>query len=266
MKRFFSLIQIAVSVLLLASCSEMLDENERYVEIPLPDVKRNVLIEDFTGQTCVNCPDAAVIIHELQEQYGSDVVVAVGVYSGPFGRVPSPKDISLVTDLGKAYWDRWFEEDAPQPIGLINRSRKLGKDDWKKAVMEALSTPTKMTLGAEAFCDTVGCELAARVAVTGPENTECQLQVLLLEDGIQAVQTVNGRNDRTYIHNHVLRASFNGTWGETLILGGATTEKSYTLALAEDWNPEHLQLVAFVVLDDEVQQVISIPVQIQKHK
>ena len=73
----------------LTACDNV-DEGERFegpldLEEVLAKSEKNVLIEDFTGQRCTNCPNAAQKIHEFQEQYGKDRVIAVAIHGGGFG-------------------------------------------------------------------------------------------------------------------------------------------------------------------------------------
>src|SRR5690606_17551948 len=46
--------------------------------------QRNVIIEDYTGHNCANCPQAATIAHNLHEANPERVYVA-SVHSGPDG-------------------------------------------------------------------------------------------------------------------------------------------------------------------------------------
>ena len=70
-KAILSLLPLCLfaAVMLLASCDNI-SEDERFIYVKPADVKRRVLIEDFTGQRCVNCPAAHEEIDRLQEQYG----------------------------------------------------------------------------------------------------------------------------------------------------------------------------------------------------
>ena len=52
----------------LIACDNIAEE-DRLIYEPLPEVNRSVLIEDFTGQRCVNCPTAADEIQKLQKEY-----------------------------------------------------------------------------------------------------------------------------------------------------------------------------------------------------
>ena len=50
---------IACILLMLSSCNSI-DEDDRLIYVAPTAVGRCVLIEDFTGQTCLNCPRAAL--------------------------------------------------------------------------------------------------------------------------------------------------------------------------------------------------------------
>ena len=62
--------------------------------------------------------------------------------------------------------------------------------------------------------------------------------------------------ERNYVHNHVLRATLNGDWGEDLSID-ANNEKTFThtLTLPNGVNADKAWVVAFVYNDDGVVQV-----------
>ena len=95
-----------IVAVMMAACSHI-DEDEQLIYVKPAAVERCVLLEDFTGQRCVNCPMAADEIHKLQEQYGEDVVIAVSIHSGPLGFHTNPRFYGLATDLGDAYYTHW---------------------------------------------------------------------------------------------------------------------------------------------------------------
>ncbi len=49
---------LLAAVAFLTGCDSV-GSDERLIEVPAATVQRNVLIEDFTGQRCIFCPDAA---------------------------------------------------------------------------------------------------------------------------------------------------------------------------------------------------------------
>ena len=56
-----------IFILFLTACSHI-DEDDRLIYVKPAEVSRRVLLEDFTGQRCVNCPKANDEIKALQEQ------------------------------------------------------------------------------------------------------------------------------------------------------------------------------------------------------
>ena len=56
MKRIIPLLIASVAILL-SSCANV-DEGDRYIKVESSEAKRSVLVEEFTGQKCINCPEA----------------------------------------------------------------------------------------------------------------------------------------------------------------------------------------------------------------
>ena len=103
MKRINTIILVLLGIVLFTSCDKV-PLNERLIYVEPPEVGRAVLIEDYTGQYCVNCPRATEEIERLVEEYGDSVVIAVAIHSGPFSKQkgePSP----LYTELGDMYFN-----------------------------------------------------------------------------------------------------------------------------------------------------------------
>lgn len=251
---------------LFASCSNIA-EDERLIYVEPAEVKRGVLIEDFTGQSCVNCPEAASLIHDLQTQYGEENVIAVGIYSGPFGAPENPRDINLVTETGVEYWNRWFDNSTGQPVGKINRNG-ISPDygAWTNDVMKAMQSSTNVDIEAIATYNDRDIDIV--VEVTGPINKEMKLSLWLTEDNIIGYQKLmTGKPDRNYVHNHVFRQAVNGTWGESFVIKSDVENRKYTVKnVSSDWNLENMNAVVFVTnsKDEDVQQVIQVKLQSEK--
>ena len=67
--RIKAYLAILLTAVFMTACSNI-DEDERLIYVKPAAVERSVLLEDFTGQRCVNCPLAADEIAKLHEQYG----------------------------------------------------------------------------------------------------------------------------------------------------------------------------------------------------
>ena len=86
---------------------------------------KKVLIEDFTGHTCGNCPRAAETAVNLQQLYGEQVVV-IAVHMGFFAKPKSNADSSYAADFRTtmgADLDAHFNIDPTGlPKGMVSRT------------------------------------------------------------------------------------------------------------------------------------------------
>ena len=91
MKKFFSMIAFAALMLAVTSCDKIDINNTHKPYTPMSGGK-TVLIKDFTGARCVNCPAAAEVAHEIQHNLGEDRVFIMSVHAGylatPVGLFP----------------------------------------------------------------------------------------------------------------------------------------------------------------------------------
>lgn len=257
MKKHFSYL-FSLLTLGLVACTPI-DEQERLIEVVPQHTTRAILLEEFTGQDCLNCPEASALAHELQKDYGADKVIVVGLHSGPYGRWPSSRVVGLRTKLADTYAQHWGVES--QPTALINRrGGLLTRFAWRAAVHEALQTPTSLHLTLRPTAPTATSPGAVHIDVQSSEAFEGKLQVWLVEDHIVAPQRYPEKVELRYVHQHVLRAAVNGTWGEDIALQGQQTlSRSYPLSLDPAWQPRHLRIVAFVYHKGGVEQVATAP-------
>ena len=237
----------------LVACSHI-DEADRLIYVKPAPAARCVLLEDFTGQRCVNCPLAIAYIEQVQEAYGDSVFIPVAIHSGPLGFKGNAQLVGLATDVGDEYYNYWKLEY--QPVGLVNRLGVVDYVEWLSAVREELTRPAPLTMRVEA--DIKGDKVDIMVKMTGTDGTTTgKLQIWLLEDGIKAMQLMpDGTVDSEYVHNHVLQNAkstapraedFSIKEGETKVV-----KKSLERDLSWDYNT--LSIVAFVYNDQGVQQ------------
>ena len=250
-RRYTNMI-ISSICLVLVAC-DYIPEDERLIyEKPEP-AQRIVLLEDFTGQRCPNCPKATDVIELLQESYGENVV-AVGIHGGPLAFAGNAKVLGLKTDTGDEYYNHWHLEY--QPVGLINRHNPVNYTEWVSIVKEELAKPAPLRLSGDTFLSDGVIHIL--VDAEGTDGTVTgKLQVWVLEDGIKSLQLMpDGTANQEYIHNHVFRIAVNGAWGEDISVNeGEHVQRSMTQTLEPNWNPEKLSIVAFVYTENGVQQV-----------
>ena len=246
---------LACAALALAGCEHIAEDERLIYEKPEP-AQRVVLLEDFTGQRCSNCPLATDIIGQLHETYG-DALVAVSIHGGPLAFAGTAKVLGLKTETGDEYYNHWNLEY--QPVGVVNRQKApVNYSDWAAVVKEELQKPAPLRLsGTSSVADNT---LSVTIEAEGTDGTVTgKLQVWLLEDSITALQLMpDGKANQEYIHNHVFRTAVNGTWGEDFSVGeGLSERREMSLPLQPEWKTEHLSIVAFVYNDSGVQQAVQ---------
>jgi len=257
MKKLYLTI-LTLSALMWCACDEI-SSQDRLTYIEPPEVGRAVLIEDYTGQYCVNCPRATQEIERLVEEYGDSTVIAVAIHSGPFGiqkGVPTP----LYTEVGDQYFKRWGL--SSQPVGLIDRlfsSMPFDYTDWAGGVVYELEKKAPVSFLMATGYDDESRTASVDVQTIGLDSTlvSGKLQVWLVEDSIDSFQYMpNGTVDEHYNHMHVFRASVNDPWGDDLrVSHGQVARNSYEIKLDPQWVPEHCAIVTFLYDDEGVRHV-----------
>ena len=258
MKKLYYIFLMWAALGLMVACDEV-SVNDRLIYVEPPQVSRAVLIEDYTGQYCVNCPRATEEIERLIEQYGDSIVIAVAIHSGPFGKSkgePSP----LYTEVGDMYFNTWGL--SAQPIGLIDRlfgSTPFSYTDWAGGVNYEVAIEPPVSFLTDIDYDAETRDAAIEVQTIGLDFAlvSGKLQVWLVEDSIDSFQLMpDGSREEHYNHMHVFRASVNDPWGDALSVShGQVAVKNYELKLDPAWVPEHCSVVTFLYDDSGVHQV-----------
>lgn len=259
-KNLFLGVATAAMAMAAASCSNI-DEGDRLIYVKPAEVGRAILIEDFTGQRCINCPTGTEIINGIVDTYGEDNVIAVGIHSGPLGFAGNSKTVGLMTDTGNEYYTRWDKENKMgQPWVIFNRKTSPDShyNNWAAMVGTIISEKANLSVKIANAYDAATRTLTTTVRADGVNGTvNGKLQVWIVEDGVPALQMMpDGSANKEYIHNHVFRAAVNGTWGEDVtVKEGETTTKQYQYVLPETWNADNIAVVAFVYNDGGVENV-----------
>lgn len=222
---------------------------------------RKILLEDYTGHKCPNCPEAAEEAHNLKLLYGEQLVLLT-VHAGSFAEVDASGDFTydFRTVPGVETHDHYGF--FYYPAGLVNRtpykgSTILGTAKWQGAIEELISMPQQanITLSAEYNSGTGKLDVTAETEFLEDLSGTFYIVIYLTESKIIKPQQSESGIIPDYEHNHVLRASLNSTWGD-LVGGngaGSTGEKftnQYSITLHQDWVPENCGLVAFVYNND----------------
>lgn len=258
--KIYGKLAICAAALSFMACSNI-DEDDRLIEVEPVEVAKHVLIEDFTGQRCVNCPNASEMIESLQKQYGAENVIAVGIHSGPFSKTVTNQPFPLWTETGDYYFNSWGID--AQPTGVIDRKTVSSTyQSWGTIVRDALQASAPLELDATTSYDEATRTVTINVNTKGILDVTGKLQVWLTEDNITNIQYMpDGSINTQYVHNHVFRTAVNGRDGEDFsVKWNEEKTTTCTAVLDEGWKAENMSVVAFVYNGSGVQQVVKVPV------
>lgn len=266
MKRIYFTI-IILSSLFIASCDKI---DEPYtLPVPAKDwYGKKVLIEDYTGHKCPNCPEAAVIANNIKTLYGEKVIV-IAVHAGYFAQ-PSPTLPENFTTAPGDAWDTFFgNSNAGNPNGLINRkgypnSHILQRGEWAGKVSSVLSEIPELELSITKSYNQTDKKVSGQVKAKFLKTIKkkLKLQIIITEDSIVAPQINAGTLVLDYVHRHVMRTSVNGIWGSTLTDGASYTfidaelSQGFQYTLDPTWDDKHCSLVVFVY-DDVSKEILQ---------
>ncbi len=221
------------------------------------DKVRKVLLEDFTGQKCPNCPGAAELARNLQTVHGEQLIV-IAVHAGFYSIPAATGEFTADYRTPEGNELNGFFDIQGYPSGLVNRAEYLGsrvlfKDSWEAALNAQLELPVQAAIEIENTYNSATRELTTHVHTEFLENLDgtYNICVFLTESGIVSPQQSGSGVIEDYEHNHMLRASFNGAWGSLVGtagqgLTGEIQNNEYSLSLDAGWNADHCHVVAFV--------------------
>ncbi len=129
MKKFiFSLLFLVSSLLLFNSCdyvaAPLLPHSNTITNNNKDTLLQNVLIEDYTGAGCINCPTMATRAEELIAQYGNRVIfmeVNYGGFANPSSSGPPYNTWDAETTVGDAYGNTFVTASGSYPNAMVNR-------------------------------------------------------------------------------------------------------------------------------------------------
>lgn len=213
-----------LALLLLVGC-DAVERPDRWREDPAPIVpRRNVLLVDFTGQRCSNCPAAADLLHSLTAGPAGARIIAVSVHGGALALSTdaSPRglagpDARRLTDEARV--SSWPQGTVDRPVG----GTLLRPSAWNAALAEHLALAADADAAAQqSLVADAHVALATRTLsytlrprhltdAAGQADAETYLHLWLVEDSIMAPQTLADGTERAdYLHRHVLRLDLTG--------------------------------------------------------
>lgn len=245
---------VALMALIIAGCSKDTDTagnsstDEKIGPIPASFTKK-VVLEKYTGEWCVNCPDGAKVLKEVIDAHPGKVLAA------------------------EVHWDDWLE--IPQfdvmdsfmggiiafPSASISRVHAtqtnnpnqngylmMSRGNWPDFASQVLQEKAKIGLALETKLN--GNNLDIKVLAASKEDIDMatHLTVYLLEDGIVAKNQIGADSGSNYTHYHVLREVVSDGLGDAVDLSkaGSSIVKEYKNVDLSAYKASNVKVLAFV--------------------
>jgi hypothetical protein len=262
---------IGLGALLISSCKEVgtvvdLGKNKplgllldtAYTEaVQSPDVK-NVLIEEFTGVRCLNCPQGHAELRSLKLAYPGRVI-GLSLHSFIQDEVYPYSKVDLKSVIAQRI-EQYLLYPGFKPNGAIDRVNFSGGQtvcndylDWATLLPQRMSVATPVNLLVTPTFNATSGELLIDVKAhyTQDQTEPNKLSLFLVEDSIVTAQLQpNNTVDTNYIHNEIVREVYSDTLGDKLehdLKRGTTVQRVYKVNVSgKNYEYKHLKVLAFI--------------------
>ena len=259
---------------------------------PVAALLQNVLLEDYTGQFCGNCPRAAHLADSLKQRFAGRMIVTEVHVTDYFAaprlphfpldfRVPDYTKPLPNAGVSDAFNKEFDLDNRGLPQGAVNRARFAAANNdpvatyslWPAVVNAQLALAPMVELRATPLFNAATRLLRLKVAtkyLAALPGRTLRLGITVVEDSLVGAQKDYRINravdvDQTalnYVHHNVMRAVINGTFGASQVIGPAAGQKfatylGYRLPAANVWNTRRCSVIAYVS-DADTRQVIQV--------
>lgn len=212
---------------------------------------KTVLIKDFTGARCVNCPAAADYVHNLQQQDKEHIFIMsvhAGYLAQPIGQFPD-----FLTEEGTS----WYGSNSSNPLFSVDH---VALTDGNTLYVEQVDVPVAIGLVEEQSFEimlyprydetTRHLEVEARAVSLVDMDGQFYITACLVEDNIVGWQTVPGGIDKEYVFHNVLRGTLNGAYGDSFEDAHVDYNEefyfNYSAEINADYNADECYLMVYI--------------------
>ncbi len=232
----------------------------------------NVLVEDFTGATCTNCPAAHDIIKGLQDiaaNRGRIIDIALHINDYPQTEPVRGHKYDFRSAVATSIQNGVFQSLIAMPIGGIDRQPngsntaaplQCSPTVWASTINSRLNTVDSINLDVVSSYDPVAKKVKITATVSHIYATDIvqNLNLAIVEDSFidkQEDNRVTGYTDTAYHFNSILRALVTATpLGDQIAPSytnntkpkGLVYTRYYTYDWNTAWNPANCRVIAFV--------------------
>lgn len=247
--------------------ADLYGEAPTFSELPVDQQFKRVVLEDFTGHHCGNCPPAHIVAHDILNSLTETKVSVVAVHcTGLADPTDAPFTPDYTTTVGDAFWEPFLGFGIP--LGRVNRSGGFDfpwtYPQWLAECQAQVAQSPDAVLQLIADYQPANNHLNIHVhsQYLNSLSVNTNLVLLVLESHIVSAQLWYGNNPEVideYEHNHMLRGALTGTFGlndASSPVAGEQITSSFTFDWNNSWNADNCSVLAFLV-NNETGEIIN---------
>ena len=253
-------------ILLFFGCSEIPPNLGGGPITPGPGIiQKKVLIEEFTGVRCVNCPAGSEAIENLIDIHGDDLI-AVSIHATNFATPYTNSEHDFEVEDGVSILDF---VGLPQgfPTAVVDRKLfdgelelQLARSKWAGLIEQELQEEAIASLELKAELSNSGTmNIETNIAFVNPDPVEqYKLTIIITEDNIVDPQeTPEGKQD-DYVHKHVLRDIITPFSGQDIIGTDPAVIEFNDYIIPDGWNTAELNVIAVIHNSVDNKEVVQV--------
>lgn len=257
----------AIALTIATACNNV-SEDDRFILVETHSLQadttefaQRTLIEEYTGQMCVNCPEGHKTMETIAEAVPGKVVI-ISIHSGALA-VEEPN--GLMTADGDTYAQRYGVTAYPSIV--INRRTEAIRsvNTWSAEVNKYISNvqaPAAIEIKTETRTNpdaTITVDISSTLTANGADMSNLKYQVILTQNNLVSWQALPDNSyDLEYVFDHVYHKSANGVDGDNVsINAGNPTEHKCTVTYTPPTPESEAAIVGILYDANGVVQVVE---------
>lgn len=242
-----------------------LKEDSTYIA-PVPTAQAHyVLVEEFTGATCTNCPEARDMLHDISAANDERLIV-MGIHPFGIGQAFPVHDskYDFRTEKGTAIKNTYYGDLQGIPAAGFDRVKLGGvaallTPKWASAIQDRLAVPSPVNLDIKSTYNetTHKADIEVKVAYTADIIGAHKISLVLIEDSLIDAQEFRGAEIQyDYVFMHVFRDYLSSINGEPFLddvsskqAGRVFIRRFNNVEIDPAYVAKHCKLIAFVHYD-----------------
>lgn len=224
---------------------------------------KTVLLIDITGVRCVNCPKAADIAKDIEENSSGRVIV-MGVHPTSLQSLTLPwPGYDTMSNAESELIAAQFGLPVGLPSGMVdqilyNGNRYVTPQNWQTVVNGQLAKSSSWNIEAKSTFDNASKSARLEIKNIYNTNTSTTNPYLMFAAVVESKIVGKQKDSRftpdeilDYEHNHVFRNFISSSSGDTLNKCGLSLntvyEKHYKFKMNSKWKPQNCKLIVWIV-------------------